>query len=454
MLSAWSWSSGFCLSTGLLLLGLGRKTDLNQVFRREAFAVVGLSWILCGIFGALPFPLSGVGTMWDGLFEAYSGFTTTGATVFRDIGQLASSLVLWRSVMQWMGGMGIVVLFVAIFGFMGVGGKSLFQEETSSLAQDDFHVRMHSLSLYYLALYFGFSFIGALGLFLMGLSPFDAINHAMTAISTGGFSPHNESVGYFGHWYVEAWLTVVMLMGGIGFPLHYRMVFLRKKSIYISDEEVRTYFFIVLGSSLVVAGERILRGELADQALHVLCVDSIFTVASVITTTGFTSSDFSLWPVLSQLLLLGLMISGGCAGSTAGGIKVARILVFMKEAYRQLRLVYHPRLVIRLRLNGKILEDSMLQGVTFYFALYFLLLVAGIFLLSLLEPKLDIISVVSAVFASLNNVGPGLMEVGPSGNYAFFNPASKMWLSLLMLVGRLEIYAIVLLFVPRFWKRF
>ena len=451
----------------VVVFGLfGRKADRDMIFRREALAVVGLSWLLCGIFGAIPFILGPCQMpWWDALFESYSGFTTTGSTVVRHLEGLPESYLLWRSLMQWMGGMGVVVLFVALLGFLGVGGKALFQGETSGLAEGDLKPRIQSLSLSYLLIYLALTGVAGLGLLICGMSFFDAANHAMTAIATGGFSPKDASIAYYDSVFIQLWLVIIMIAGGVAFPIHYKIWVLKQVGVLRRNEETRL-FFIVLGVAVVLVTldllirdrytwhNTLVREHYTWDNVGAAFMDSLFSVVSVGTTTGYVTADFASWPPFAQVILLLLMVMGGCAGSTSGGVKAARMIVFAKEIFYQLRLVYRPRLIQRIRLNGKILEDTMVSAVTFYFALYLMIFIFGIVVLALLEPNLEIDSTVSAVFACLNNIGPGLDQIGPTENFAFFNPASKMWLSLLMLLGRLELYAILLLFVPGFWKKY
>jgi len=443
------------VATGAALIGLGRKADRNRFFRREAFIIVGLSWLVSGFFGALPYVLAPPhAVIWDGLFESISGFTTTGATIFTDLDQLPRSIILWRSMTQWIGGLGIVILFVAVLGFFGIGNKALFHRESSALADSDLGTRFQTLSLRYLMIYVSITAVGTIGLWVLGMTPYSAFNHAMCAISTGGFSPHNESVAYYPQLSIHLWLVALMLAGGIAFPLHYLIWIQRRWKTLSENEEFRVYLLVIIAVTCTLILNLNLSPSVGESTHLRRLVDALFQTVSILTTTGFCTADFNLWPPLSKFLLLGIMLIGGCAGSTAGGIKVSRFIVFIKAIGRHLEQVQRPHRVSKIRLNTKILPEDAIQGVITYFALYFFLLLTGILGLSLLEPSMDMTSTLSAVIACLNNIGPALAQVGPTENFALFNPAGKLWLAGFMLLGRLEIYAILLLLLPSFWKKF
>ncbi len=442
------------LSAGILIF-MGRKADRDHFFQREAFAIVSLGWLVSGIYAAMPYVLSPLGVpIWDGLFESYSGLTTTGATIFTDLNQLPDSLILWRSITQWMGGLGIIILFVAVLGFFGIGNKALFNREASALADSDMGTRFQSLSFKYLMIYTCITLTGIIGLMVCGLTPFSAVNHTLTAISTGGFSPHNESIAYYPQLSVHLWLIAIMLAGGVAFPVHYLLLIQRRYGMLKKNEEFRTYFIIIFVVTAIIAVDLLYFMPDQNSSTVRVIVDSLFQTVTIMTTTGFATADFDMWPPLSKFLLLGVMFIGGCAGSTAGGIKVSRFIVFAKAAHRHLLLVHRPHLVLKLRLNGKVLSEDAIQGVIIFFSFYFVLLLIGILGLALLEPNLKLTSTLSAVIACLNNIGPGLGQVGPTENFALFNPAGKLWLAAFMLIGRLEIYAVLLLLVPSFWKKF
>ena len=455
MQSAWMKSFGLCSLSALLCILIGFKSRKDEIFHREAFAVVGVGWIICSFLGSFPFYFSPYDIpFWDSLFESVSGLTTTGATIFTDLEKLPRSLHLWRSLTQWIGGMGIVVLFVALLGFIGAGHKAIFANETSSLAETGLRPRVRSLTLRYLSIYLGLTIVAFAGLLLCGPSFFDSFTHATCAVSTAGFSPYNDSIAHFPQWYVHLWLIIVMILGGIAFPVHFQFFILKQYNHALKNEELRCYFWIIgIATSIICFDLLFVRFYEWDNFPRA-ALDSLFQVVAVMTTTGFSTVDFALWPGLSKMLLIILMIIGGCAGSTSGGIKVSRIILFAKAALRYLQLSFLPRTVKRLRLNGTPVEEAAIQGVAFYFAIYFVVLLIGVLTLSILEPNLDLTTVHSSVLACFNNLGPALDKAGPSENYAFFNPASKIWLSILMLVGRLEMKVILVLLIPAFWKKF
>ena len=458
LLTAWLAATFITFTVGVLPVVMFRKAMDHPVFRREAFAVVGLGWILAGVCGALPFVLAPAPlTMapWDGLFEAYSGLTTTGATVITDLTVYPDSLILWRSLTQWLGGLGIVVLFVAVLGLFGGSGKSLFTSETSAVADDDnIGARVRSLAINYSIIYVVVTGIGVAGLWLLGMDLFDAVNHCMCAISTGGFSPYNESIGAFPGLGVQVWLIVIMVFGGIAFPIHYQFYVLRRLGVLRDNTELQAYLLILAVVSAIVLTDLLSSGFYGLGNWLQATVASLFQVTSIMTTTGFASEDFNRWPNLAKTLLLGVMIIGGMAGSTAGGLKVARVVLFSKTMGRQFRTIFRPHLVLKLRMNGRVVDEKLVEGVVFYVAMYFGIMITGTLVTGILEPHLSLTTVLSATMATFNNIGPGLELVGPSANYNFFNPAAKLWLSLLMLLGRLEIFALVVLFVPSFWRKF
>ncbi len=456
MVQAWAVSAVLTATLGTVLTLTGKRAQQSQIFRREAIAVVGLGWSLAAIMAALPFLLAPLPIHpADCLFEAVSGLTTTGATIFPDLTLLPDSLLLWRSITQWLGGMGIVILFVALLGFLGVGSKILFSRETSAVADSDLLPRVQALSLRYLGIYLAFTAIAFTGLILCGLSPFHALNHAFTAISTGGFSTHNESIGYYSSQSVHLWIILVMITGGIAFPLHFLILAKRNAGLLLKNEECRSYLILLLffATTTTLA---LLTIDRPDDGLSLpdFALAAAFQTTSIMTTTGFSTADYNLWPPLGQKLIILCMIFGGCAGSTSGGLKIARLLAFVKIILLQLRLTFRPNLVSHVRLNGKIIDSEVTQGVTFYIALYASLILAGAAVLAFLEPSFDLVSIFSASVSAVNNIGPALGEAGPASTYASYSLFGKLWLSFLMLVGRLEILAILLLFLPSFWRKF
>lgn len=467
--SAWIISTSVTLSASCVLLWVGRAADRWRIFQREAFAVVALGWVLAGGFGALPLALAPVpakvyggtenvtlrATPWDALFESYSGLTTTGATVIDDLESLPMSLNLWRAMLQWIGGLGVVVLFVALLGFLGVGGKALFSKESSQLAEGGLTPRVRSLALSYLKIYLTLSLIAFSGLLVLGLGPFDALCHTMALVSTGGFSPYSASVEHFNNLLVYLWMALVMLAAATSFALHYQVFLLGRWKAWQHNDELRLFLIIVVVATGLIALDLWVRGVMAQDGVIRTWVNAFFQTVSIVTTTGFSSTDFGQWPTLAQTVLLVLMVVGGCAGSTAGGMKVGRIQVFAKAMIRHLRQSYRPHLVLKVHLNGRTVDEGRVTGVIAWVGLYFFVWVIAAGILSVMEPNLDsFASVFSATLSCLSNVGPGMEQVGPSHHCGFFSPWSKLWLSFLMVLGRLELVALLVVLIPGFWRRF
>lgn len=444
-------SSVMTASTGVLLIFLGRD-EKSELLRKEAIAVVGLSWLVCSAFGALPYIFSEARlTPTEAFFEAVSGFTTTGASVFGDVESLPRSVLFWRSLTQWLGGLGILVLFVALLSYLGVGSKALFRHESSAKSGEGVQARIRDVAARLWQIYLGLTVICTLGLVVLGMSLFDAINHSFAAISTGGFSTRNASIAAFDSLAIELWIVLFMLLGGISFML-YAWLLRGKWERWKKEEETKAFLFIVGASTLIIALDLWALGmeESFGRALR----NSLFQVMTIITTTGFATADFDHWPHFSRLALLFLMCIGGCAGSTSGGIKVSRWLLFFKIVRQETIVAFRPNQVIRLSLNGNATDDQLKAQTVFFIALAGVTVALGTGLVSLFEPGLNIESCLSAVMASLFNIGPGLSAVGPTQNFGFLSPLSQIVLSVMMILGRLEFFALLVLFVPTLWKRY
>ena len=441
---------GVALILGGWLVWFGRGTG-REILRKEAIAIVGLGWLLCAAIGSLPYifctPAMNPAAAF---FESASGFTTTGSTVIADLTAYSKSILLWRATTQWLGGMGILVLFVALLSSLGVGSKALFRHESSAQIGYGFHSRIRQTALGLWALYTALTAICVAGLAAMGMSFYDALLHGFAAISTGGFSPRNESIMYYANAGIDAWLCIFMFLGGANFLLMVR-VLRRDIAGLRKEEEFRTYFGIILAATLVVAADLMIRqGVPVFQSLQW----GSFQVISIMTTTGFVSADFDLWPNLSQAVLVLLMFIGGCSGSTSGGIKVGRALTFVKTTGQQLINSFRPSQIIPVRINGNILEESQKTAALFFIALTGATVAAGTLAISLLEPHLSLVGCFTSVTATLFNIGPGLAEVGATKNFAFFSPAAHLILAFLMLLGRLEFFALLVLFLPSLWRRY
>lgn len=417
---------------------------------REGYAVVAFAWIAVGVAGALPYLLSGVlDSPVKALFESISGFTTTGATVFGDIESLPHGILLWRCLTQWLGGMGIIVLGIAILPFLGVGGMQLFRAEVPGPTPERLQPRIAQTAKLLWYVYAGMT-LGQVGLYLLGgLAPFDAVTHAFSTMSTGGFSPRNASIASFDSAYVHYVTILFMFLAGVNFSLHYRAVSSRGR-VYVRDAEFRFYAMLALGAASVVALLVLLSGTYVELGVERAIRDALFQVVAIGTTTGFVTVDYELWPLGAQLVLLGLMFVGGMSGSTGGGVKTVRVHVLMRHAVAELKKSVHPRAVVPTRVGRKALKEDVLLNVLAFLLLFVLLYAAGVLVLALLGH--DLTTAVGAGAAAIGNIGPGLGEVGAVDHYGWMDGASHGVLMFLMLAGRLEIFTILLLFHPDLWR--
>lgn len=453
----WSSLAGAMLATlavGLTLFLIGR-TRPQEIFRKEATATVGLGWLLSTIAGALPFyfaDLREMPTFADCFFESMSGLTTTGASVLTDIESVPKGILFWRSWTHFLGGLGIIMLFVAVLPYLGAGGRALVKSEITGPVKEGLTPRIKDTALLLSRLYIGYTVIQTLLLMLAGMNLFDALCHSFGTLATGGFSTKNASLAHYYHeGAIEVIVLVFMLLAGMNFALAYGFFSGKWGSLW-RDIEWRVYLGLLVIVSFFSAGVLIAveHYRAADAALR----DSLFTVVSLMTTTGFVTADFERWPPVLQGLLVMLMFVGGCAGSTGGGLKVVRWIILMKIASRLIERVYRPRSVRQIRLGGTLIAEEIQHSTLGIFFLWTLAFVVGALGIGLLElGRVDLITPFSASAATLNNIGPGFSLVGATQNYGFFTPASKWLMSILMLLGRLELYAILVLFAPQFWRR-
>lgn len=434
---------------GAAWLGRLRKGEALQVFRREGVLIVVGGWVFASLFGALPYLASGaLLSPVDAFFESCSGFTTTGATVFLDIEGADRAILFWRSFSQWLGGMGIIVLFVALLPELGPGARFLYKLEVPGPTAEALHPRIHDTAVVLWRIYLGFTVAQTALLMLGGLDLFDALTHTFSTLSTGGFSPRNGSVADFPSVYVHLVIILFMLLAGANFSLYYGILRKRGWNLF-RDTEFRIYMAIVGAATALISIDLIRHGTYTI-GFRVL-LDALFQVATIITTTGFATVDFETWPALSRMLLVVLMFVGGCAGSTAGSMKVMRMVVGLKAAFREVRLNFSPSTVVAVFVGGKAVPESVVRSVSGFFILFLSSWGIGALLLTLDGPSL--VTAGTAAIATLGNVGPGLEAVGPIENYAFFSERDKLLMSLLMLLGRLEVYSIAALFAARFWRR-
>ena len=417
-----------------------------RLYRREGILIVVVGWLLASCLGALPYLFSGeIADPIDALFESASGFTTTGATILTDIEATGRGVLFWRSMTQWLGGLGIIVLFVALLSELGPGARFLYSVEVAGPTTEVLHPRVHETAVVLLRIYIGLS-IGQVALLLIaGLDLYDAITHTFSTVSTAGFSPRNESVAAFASVWVRLIIIAFMFVGGINFSLLYALR--RGLSRLWRDRELRIY------SALTVAATFLIAVDLSGSSIpgeSSSALDSLFQVVSILTTTGFTTADFDRWPDTSRALLLALMMIGGCAGSTSSGIKVMRVLIVLRTALREVKITFSPKAVIPVTIAGKPVPESVTRSVSGFLVLYFFTLIGGTLILAF--GGNDLITSGSAALACLSNIGPGLEAVGPTANYATFAGWEKLLLVVLMWLGRLEILAIAAVARRSFWR--
>jgi len=437
---------------GLLLGCLGRWSfpissgDFEQMKTKDGLAVVGLTWIVLSGIGALPFWLSGAAhSFTDAYFEVASGLTTTGASIFTDIESLPRGLLFWRSLTHWLGGMGIVVLFVALLPLLSSNAFQLYKAEASGLTVDRAVPRLKENAKVLWLIYVFFSALCFVFLYLGGMSVFDALCHTFGAIATGGFSTKNAGMAAFGP-YAQWVVTVFMFAGGVNFLLYSRLFQSRPLALF-RDEEFRFFGLLVGVFGAGFAAVLWLR-HVSEAPVR----DAFFQVISILTATGFATRNFDLWPEILRGALLFLMFVGGCAGSTSGGLKVVRFLVALKLSVKSVTKAILPSLIVPVRINGTALPDKTVSATMTYFAAFVFMLAAGTMGLLVFDAT-DLVTAFSAALSALSSVGPGLGAVGPAANYAWISIPGKWVLIMLMLAGRLELYAILILFLPATWRK-
>lgn len=444
---AFIYSALICFVCGGLLFRYCQSP--KELSLREGFAVVTFGWTFFALFGALPYLLSGaIPAPLDAFFETMSGFTTTGSTILTDIEALPKSLLFWRSLTHWLGGMGIIVLSLAILPMLGVGGMQLFRAEVPGPTADRLRPRIQDTAKLLWGVYLLLTAVETLLLMLGGMSFFDAICHSFATLATGGFSTRNASIAAYDSNYIDAVITIFMVLAGVNFTLHFQLL-RGKLSDFYRNEEFRYYIGLIVVATTTIIGfnwyHSIYQG-LGENFRY-----SIFQVTSIITTTGFGTADYETWPVLPQYILLMLMFVGGCAGSTGGGMKVARILLLCKHVQVQIFRLIHPRAVRLVKLGNRPVDKEVMQAILGFFALFI-----GIFVIaSLLMAAcgMDLVSGAAAVIACLANIGPGLGTVGPVDNFAAIPSFGKSVLIVCMLMGRLELFTVLVLFFPSFWRK-
>jgi len=435
-------------ATSGVLLWLTTQHVKSELQIRDGFMITAAFWIVLGVYGALPFLLSDAVeiSVFDAIFESISGLTTTGATVLVGLDQIPQSILLYRQLLQWLGGIGIIVLAVAVLPMLGIGGVQLYRAESTGPAKDSkLTPRITSTAKALFSIYLGLTLACALAYFLAGMSIFDAISHAFSTIAIGGFSTHDASMGYFNSNSILLISSVFMLISAVNFGLHFVAFSKRDPTIYRYDSETKFFSGMMLIAIIVTCGTLILLDTLPwGEAL----IHGLFQTVSIATTTGYASDNFSTWPSFLPIFLLMLSVMGACAGSTGGGMKAMRILLIFRQGLRELRQLLHPNAVIPLKLDHRRVRPEVVSAVWSFFAVY--MFSSLVLVLAMLGTGLDFLSAVSSVMASLNNLGPGLGTV--AANYGGISDAGKVILCVAMLLGRLEIFTLLILFTPTFWR--
>ncbi len=441
------------LLSGALTVGAGmicylpvRKADL-LLNRRDGYVIVTAAWILFSLFGTLPFLLTGsIPNFTDAFFETISGFTTTGASILNNIEELSHAVLFWRSLIQWLGGMGIILLTLLLLPFLGIGGMQLFSAEVPSPTPDKLHPHVKDTAKRLWFIYLVFTFAETMLLWAGEMDLYDAVCHSLTTMATGGYSTKQASIAYWNSPYIHYVITVFMFLAGTNFTLAYFGMHGQFRKIW-KNEEFRWYLGFIGGFTLLVTlGLFFTDGGGLEPAFR----NAIFQVVSIITTTGYATADYLLWAPWLIVIIFILMFFGGSAGSTGGGPKIMRIVVMLKNSTQELKRMIHPNAVIPVRLNKMAVEESVVTNVLAFMAFYGIIAVISMVIMSVLGNDLN--TSIGAVAATLGNIGPGIGQVGPSLNFSEIHGAGKWFLSFLMLVGRLELFTVLVLFSPMFWR--
>ncbi len=441
------WSALCCAGIGSPIWFLLRGKNNGQIGKREGYLIVALGWFVMAAFGMLPYLFSGVLPAWhDAFFETASGITTTGASVLTDIESVPAGLLYWRSLTQWIGGMGIIVLTVALMPLLGIGGIELFVAEAPGPTSDKVHPRIRETAKRLWLIYVGLTILLAVLLWGGGMSGFDAVNHALTTMATGGFSTKNASMAHYASPYLQYVVAFFMIAAGTNFTIHYYLLKRRFSNVWRS-EEFRT-FLIMLSILTTIVSLALLLGK--GYPLERAFREGLFQVVSIVTTTGFVSADYAQWGTGIVMVIFLCLFLGGCAGSTAGGIKIIRHLVFIKNSYLEFKRILHPRAIVPLKISGEVVAPRVMTHIIIFLLLYLLLTLLGSLALSVMG--IDFATAIGATATSIGNVGPAIGKVGPTDNFAWMPPAAKWVLSVLMIMGRLEIFTILVLLTPFFWK--
>lgn len=433
--------------TGGLLWFSTRKHPKN-IGRKEGYVIVAITWIIISLFGTLPFLISGtIPNFTDAFFETMSGFTTTGATILTDIEAMPKGILFWRSMTHWIGGMGIIVFTVAVLPILGIGGMQLYAAEMPGVTKDKLHPRITATAKRLWAIYLIFTVVEAALLLLGGMSLFDALCHTFGTVATGGFSTHNASIAGFSP-YIQYVIILFMILAGTNFTLHYFALHGQLRKVW-KNEEFRYFIYIIFAGTVIITSMLVFSkdGMSFEEAFRT----SFFQVASIITTTGYITDNYLHWPGMIWFLIVLMMFVGGMAGSTGGGIKVVRQLLLLKNSLLELKRLIHPQAIVPVRMNGKVVSQDIIFKVMAFFLIYIIIFLIGSTIMALIG--LDATTAIGATAATLGNIGPGIGHVGPVDHYAFIPHLGKWVLSFLMLLGRLELFTVLILLSPAFWKK-
>ena len=440
-------TTAICFSVGIILRLLTNKAEKN-IGKREGYIIVSLVWVIFSLFGALPFIISGaIPSYTDAFFETISGFTTTGASILNDIESMPHGLLFWRSLTQWLGGMGIIVLSIAILPMFGIGGMQLFVAEVPGPTPDKLHPRIKETAKRLWGIYILFTLTEVILLKLGGMNWFDAVNHSFTTMATGGYSTKQASIAHFNSPFIHYVIIVFMFLAGTNFTLSYFALHFKFGKVF-KNEEFRYYLgFVILFTVAIAFALRYFEGYNPEKSFR----DSLFQVVSIITTTGYATADYLQWMPFVIVMIFALMFFGGSAGSTGGSVKIVRITLLLKNSYQELKRIIHPNAIIPVRINGKSVPPQIISNILAFVVFYMLTTIISTVVISALGYDLE--TSLGAVAATLGNIGPGIGRVGPIENYAHIPVFGKWFLSFLMLIGRLELFTVLVLFSPSFWKK-
>lgn len=436
----------FFVGGNLVFMNRGAAKTLSH---KDGFMLTALTWIVLGLLGAMPMYFSGVvPSAVDAVFESFSGLTTTGATVIVGLDGLSKGVLFWRAMIQWLGGMGVVVLAIAVLPFLGIGGMQLYKTEMAGVTKDKLQPRLQETAKLLWVVYLLITSACACYYYVFGMSAFDAVCHAFTTVATGGFANYDASFGAFNSPALEWGATLFMFMGGLNFAWHFMALHKQSLKIYYQDREFRIFTAYLLLVTAVVYVSWVMAQNSFENA-HFRT--ALFNVVSIATTTGYATEDYTLWSPFAGMVMIIIMFCGGCSGSTSGGLKMMRVILIAKQGFREIVRLLHPRGIQTIKVGGKVIPDDVLQTVWSFVGLFFFIFAALTLCLSFMG--LDIITAFSAVAATITSAGPGLGEVGPAGNYAGLPAAAKLLLCFSMVVGRLEIFTILVILTPQFWRR-